>query len=207
VAPALSCTGGTTKWSDTMTIAAVRQQRLLGPDGVLNTRGHRVALMAFMFIVIAHWVEHITQAIQIYALGWPRPKAGGALGVVFPWLVRSEWLHYGFAVVMLVGFVTLRHEFTGRSRTWWNAAMWIQVWHHFEHLLLLLQALTGAYLLGKAQPISIAQLVFPRVELHLFYNAIVFIPMVVAMVHHMRPQPEERALMRCSCALAPAPAR
>ena len=50
-------------------------------------------------------------------------------------------------------------------------------------------------------PTSIAQLVFPRVELHLFYNAIVFVPMVVAMVLHMRPRPAERALMRCTCAV------
>jgi hypothetical protein len=78
--------------------------------------------------------------------------------------------------------------------------MWIQIWHHFEHLLLLVQAMTGAYLLGAKVPTSIAQLMFPRIELHLFYNTIVTIPMVVAMVKHLRPSPEERALMRCSCA-------
>lgn len=184
-----------------MTTAVVKAPtQFLGANGWLNTKGHRIALNTFLFIVVAHWVEHITQAIQIFGLGWARPKAGGALGLAFPWLVKSEWLHYGFAILMLVGFVVLRHGFTGRSRTWWNVAMWIQVWHHFEHLLLLLQALTGAYLLGKAAPTSIAQLVFPRVELHLFYNAIVFVPMVVAMVLHMRPRPEERALMDCNCA-------
>jgi hypothetical protein len=137
-------------------------------------------------------------------LDWARPKAGGFLGLFFPWLVKSEWLHYGFAIVMLVAFVMLRHGFTGRSRTWWNVAMWIQVWHHFEHLLLLVQASTGAFLLGAKQPTSIAQLIFPRVELHLFYNAIVFVPMVVAMVYHLRPLAQERALMRCSCVPATA---
>ncbi|MFD2351201.1 hypothetical protein ACFSTC_20530 [Nonomuraea ferruginea] len=44
----------------------------------------------------------------------------------------------------------------------------------------------------------------PRVELHLFYNAVVFAPMVVAMVLHRRPRLEERAVMRCDCALQPA---
>ena len=68
----------------------------------LNVQGHKLALYSFMFIVIAHWVEHITQAVQIYALGWARPKAKGALGLWFPWLVTSEWLHYGFAIVMFV---------------------------------------------------------------------------------------------------------
>jgi hypothetical protein len=189
--------------------AGTGQKRLLGPDGLLNTRYHKAALLIFGFVVVAHWVEHLAQAYQIYVLDWPRPKAGGALGLAFPALVTSEWLHYGFAIFMMVAFVLLRHGFTGRSRTWWNVAMWIQVWHHFEHLLLLLQVMTGLHLLGKPVATSIAQLVFPRVELHLFYNAIVFVPMVVAMVLHLRPRPAERTSMRCSCAgraLAGAPA-
>lgn len=184
----------------TATAPTGTDKHFLGAGGSLNTRYHKPALLLFGFVVIAHWVEHLAQAYQIWVLDWPRPKAGGALGFAFPYLVKSEWLHYGFAIFMLVGFVMLRHGFTGSSRTWWNAAMWIQVWHHFEHLLLLLQALTGANLLGKPAPTSIAQLVFPRVELHLFYNAIVFVPMVVAMIKHMWPKPEERALMTCSCA-------
>lgn len=182
------------------TPAGTGEQHLLGAGGTLNTKYHKAALLVFGFVVVAHWAEHIVQAYQIWVLGWPRPKAGGVLGFYFPYLVKSEWLHYGFAIFMLVGFVMLRHGFTGRARTWWNTAMWIQVWHHFEHLLLLLQALTGANILGKPVPTSIAQLVFPRVELHLFYNAIVTIPMIVAMVRHMRPSPAERALMTCTCA-------
>jgi hypothetical protein len=171
--------------------------------GSLNIRGHKLALYLFSLVVLAHWAEHITQAVQIWGLGWPRPKAGGVLGLAFPWLVTSEWLHYGYAIVMLIGLWALRGGFVGRARTWWNVALWIQVWHHFEHLLLLLQAVTHTNLMGKPVPTSIAQLLFPRVELHLFYNAIVFIPMVIAMVYHLRPRAEERAQMKCSCALAP----
>jgi hypothetical protein len=161
-----------------------------------------------MFVVIAHWAEHITQAIQIYALGWARPRAKGALGLWFPWLVTSEWLHYGFAIVMLVGLILLRKGFVGRAKTWWMVALWVQAWHHLEHLLLLLQALTGSYLLGAKQPTSILQLAFTgqRVEIHLFYNAVVFIPMVIAMYYHLRPKPEERSQMQCNCVTAPAAA-
>jgi hypothetical protein len=171
----------------------------------ISTRGqrtrlhHKLGLRVFMIIVLAHWAEHIVQAVQIYALGWPRPQAGGVLGLAFPWLVTSEWMHYGYAIIMLAGFVILRHGFVGRARTYWNLALWIQVWHHLEHLLLLLQAISGSNLLGKPVPTSVAQLLFPRVELHLFYNAIVFVPMVVAMVLHARPNAAERQLMRCSC--------
>ena len=56
----------------------------------LNSVWHRRALNLFMFIVLAHWAEHLAQAYQIYLLGWPRPQAGGFLGLFFPWLVSSE---------------------------------------------------------------------------------------------------------------------
>jgi hypothetical protein len=149
---------------------------------------HRRGLIVFMAIVLAHWAEHIAQAVQIYALGWPTHHAGGVLGLYFPWLVHSEWLHYGYALIMLAGLILLRPGFSGRARTWWSVALGIQVWHHLEHLLLLLQALTGWHLAGRPVPTSIVQMVVPRVELHLFYNALVFAPMVVAMVLHLRTQ-------------------
>ncbi|WP_433273392.1 hypothetical protein ACQPZF_18945 [Actinosynnema sp. CS-041913] len=171
----------------------------------LNTRRHRTALYAFLFVVIAHWVEHIVQAVQIYALGWPVPQARGVLGIWFPWLITSEVLHYGFALVMIVALFLLRKGFTGRSRKWWAIALALQFWHHIEHLLLIVQSSTGVFLLGRPAPTSVIQLVVPRVELHLFYNFVVFMPMVVAMVLHLRPTPDERAQMRCACA-TPVPA-
>jgi len=173
----------------------------LGSQGsALNTRHHRTALNIFAVIVLGHWAEHIAQAIQIYYLGWKLPDARGVLGLYFPWLVTSEWMHYGYALLMLIGLIILRPGFTGRARTWWTAALIIQVWHHFEHLLLLLQKLSGMNLAGRPVPTSILQLYFPRVELHLFYNAVVFAPMVVAVILHMRPRPAERATMKCTCA-------
>ncbi|MFI0418250.1 hypothetical protein [Spongiactinospora sp. 9N601] len=171
-----------------------------GLIGTLNGRGHQAALNVFLFIVLAHWAEHIVQAIQIWVMGWPLPEARGVLGLWFPWLVTSEALHYGYALVMLVGLVALRGGFTGRSRVWWNISMGIQIWHHVEHLLLLFQAASGTPFFGRAVPTSVVQLLVPRVELHLFYNSLVFAPMVVAMVLHRRPRPDERAHMACSCA-------
>ncbi len=172
-----------------------------GAGNALNTRWHRTALYAFLVIVIAHWVEHITQAVQIYGLGWPVPRSKGALGLWFPWLVSSEVLHYGFALVMLVALFALRKGFTGRSRTWWSIALGLQFWHHIEHLLLIIQSSTGVFLLGRPVPTSVIQLLIPRVELHLFYNAVVFAPMVVAMLLHRRPTEQEREHMACSCAV------
>ncbi|GII76287.1 hypothetical protein Sru01_12690 [Sphaerisporangium rufum] len=172
----------------------------VGRLATLNSRYHKAGLTIFGLIVLGHWAEHIAQAIQIYVLGWPLPEARGVLGLPFPWLIKSEWMHYGYALLMLIGLIMLRPGFHGTAKTWWTASLLIQVWHHFEHLLLLTQAMTGWHLAGRPVPTSIIQLIVPRVELHLFYNTIVFIPMVVAMVRHLRPSPAERASMTCTCA-------
>jgi hypothetical protein len=166
----------------------------------LNGKYHRPALYIFLFITIAHWGEHLIQAFQIWGLGWERPEARGVLGLIFPWLVKSEALHYGYAIVMLTGLLLLRPGFAGRARTWWNIALGIQFWHHIEHALLLGQAIAGANLFGKPVPTSIAQLAVMRVELHLLYNAIVFVPMVIAMWLHVRPSEQERHAVSCACA-------
>jgi hypothetical protein len=168
----------------------------------LNGVWHRRALHVFMFIVLAHWAEHLTQAYQIYVLGWARPRAGGFLGLFFPWLVSSEVLHYGYAIVMLVGLFMFRKGFTGTSRKWWTLALIIQFWHHIEHAVLQWQAVTGNYWLGSPVPVSFLQMALPkfRVEIHLFYNAVVFIPMVIAMYYHLFP-PKGEELAACSCAL------
>jgi putative Mn2+ efflux pump MntP len=168
----------------------------------LNSEWHKRSLQLFMFIVLAHWAEHLVQAVQIYVLGWPRPQAGGVLGLWFPFLVSSEVLHYGYAIVMLVGLWMLRKGFTGTSRKWWTVALVIQFWHHIEHLLLQAQAILQYNLLGSPVPLSFLQMAFPknRVEIHLFYNAIVFIPMIIGMYYHMFPSSEE-APATCTCAL------
>jgi hypothetical protein len=168
----------------------------------INGSHHELALRIFMFVVLAHWGEHLLQAAQIYILGWPVPEARGILGYFYPWLIKSETLHYGYAVVMLLGLWTLRSGFTGvQDRRWWMMAFWIQFFHHIEHGLLQAQAILGQNLLDRPVPTSIVQLWVPRVELHLFYNTIVFIPMMVAMYYHLFPPPEEAREQRCTCAM------
>lgn len=104
---------------------------------------------------------------------------------------------------MLAGMWILRSGSVGRGRAWWMAAFWIQFWHHIEHALLQGQAIAGANLFGSPVPVSIAQLWVPRVELHLFCNAVVFVPMLVAMYHHMFPEAEDACRQTCTCAWHP----
>src|SRR4030095_4476833 len=102
----------------------------------LNAKWHERALQIFTVIVLAHWAEHLAQAFQIYVLHWPVPESRGVLGLWYPWLVKSEVLHYGYALIMLVGLWMLRPGFVGKARTWWTVALVIQFLHHIEHPLL-----------------------------------------------------------------------
>ena len=167
----------------------------------LNGPRHEFALRTFTVIVLAHWAEHLLQAFQIYGLGWPVADSRGLLGHLFPWLITSEVLHYVYALVMLLGLWLLRPGFTGgNDRRWWTIALAIQFFHHIEHLLLQSQAILGQNLLGRPVPTSIIQLWVPRVELHLFYNTVVFIPMMIAMYYHMFPSQPEASGQKCTCA-------
>jgi hypothetical protein len=177
-------------------VARTGSSRLLR---LLNGQRHRAALNVFLFIVVAHWVEHLAQAFQIWVLGMPVPDSRGVLGLMVPWMVTEEWLHYGYALIMLIGLVILRPGFTGPGRAWWTVALMIQFWHHIEHLLLFIQAQANTSFFGQPVPTSLVQLVIPRVELHLFYNAVVFVPMVIGMILHRRGTPENPRLASCSC--------
>ena len=161
---------------------------------------HKPYLQLFFVIVLAHWAEHLCQAFQIYVLGWPIQDARGIVGLWLPWVINSETLHYAYALVMLAGLWMLRPGFAGASLLWWTVALWIQFWHHIEHAILQTQYILNHNLLGGPIPLSILQLVIPRVELHLFYNSVVFIPMLLAMFYHIFPTDNEARKHRCSCA-------
>ena len=129
-------------------------------------------------ISILHFIEHVAQIIEVYVLHIPREKALGILGLFYPWLMRSETLHYALALYMLVAIWIFRHRF--RNNGYWQAALITQTWHHWEHLLLVIQATTGYYLFGQRVPTSVGQLFFPKIELHFFYNLVVFSLMMLA---------------------------
>ena len=44
------------------------------------------------------------------------------------------------------------------------------------------------------------QIWIPRIELHLIYNMLVFIPMVVAMYYHVYPPARDTVKAMCTCA-------
>lgn len=167
----------------------------------LNATWHRPALWAFIAIVFAHISEHVVQAVQIYALGWEEADSLGLLGLAFPWLVTSEWMHFLYGVLTLAGVALLLPAFVGKAWLFWFLSLAAQLWHYIEHQLLLIQRLLGEYWFGGEVPTSIVQVLVPRVELHLFYNAIVVAPMLIALAYHLYPSEDEAKAARCGCAL------
>jgi hypothetical protein len=141
-----------------------------------------------MLVIVAHWLEHVLQIFQIYALGWLPDEAGGLLGVIFPSLVESETLHFVYDFIQWAGILLLWRGFRGRAHTIWGVAVVVQSWHWIEHVLLMGQYLSGYYLFGAAQQISLLQLWFPRAELHFMYNFFVFVPMVIAVHYYLQPK-------------------
>ncbi len=150
----------------------------------LNSTWHFRALVVYMAIVVAHWVEHLTQVVQVFILKMPRPEAGGFLGYIFPDVNKNEILHWAYAVVMFIGLLLLQPGFLSRSRMWWNVAIGVMTWHFLEHSFLLFQHWSGWHFLGRPVPTSIIQAFFPRLELHLIYNMIVLLPILAALSLH-----------------------
>jgi hypothetical protein len=150
-------------------------------------------VFGFAFLMLAHWLEHAFQAWQIYVMHMPRACALGMLGMKYPWLIKTESLHFGFAIFTTVGLLMLWRVFVNGyvasdhcvidppSANYWKAATYISIWHLFEHSLLFTQAMIHHNFWGSPVPTSVIQQIIPRVELHLFYNSIVTIPIAIAM--------------------------
>lgn len=127
-------------------------------------------------VIAFHFAEHLAQMFELYVLHLPRRSSLGLLGLWQPNLVHSEWLHYGHALYMLLGMYYFRPK--TNSKIWWKRAIALQQFHHFEHLLLLAQAMAGVAMGART---SIGGLFFARIELHFFYNLMVLVPMILGL--------------------------
>jgi hypothetical protein len=159
----------------------------------LNGRLHRRAVAVYAVVVATHFAEHVIQVGQVHLLGWARPEAGGLLGLVFPGLAAAEVLHTLWNSLQLTGLILLLAGFghVPAARRWWTIALVLQTWHWLEHALLQFQYVTGVYFFGAMKQMSLLERVVPRIELHMLYNLLVFIPTVIAVgtyLWHLRRQ-------------------
>ena len=143
-------------------------------------------LILYMVIVVGHFTEHVLQLIQADVLAWPRPEAGGLIGLWSPQLVTNESLHFSYNLMQLLGLLVLSYHVTGRARLWWRFAIVVQLWHFFEHFLLQSQWLTGIFLFDPTRQMGIGELFVPRLELHFVYNALVFVPTMIGVYFYVR---------------------
>jgi len=123
---------------------------------------------------------------------------------IFMVIVLAHWAEHLVQAYQVYALKWPMHDargVLGQARTWWLAALVIQFWHHIEHALLQGQVIVGHTLFGAAQPTSIIQLFVPRLELHLIYNTIVFVPMIIGMYYHLFPSAPDAARMHCTCSL------
>jgi hypothetical protein len=149
---------------------------------LVNGKHYSKYLLVFNLIVLSHFAEHVTQIIQVYILHWERKQSLGLLGLWQPWLLHSEWLHYGHALFMLIGLYLLSFSVVSKAKWWWNLSVKLAFYHHIEHFIILSQAIAHYNLFNSSTPTSIVQAMgVPRIELHFFYNLMVLLPMLVSL--------------------------
>lgn len=149
----------------------------------VNSRRYSLYLLLFNLLVVFHFSEHLAQIGQVYIFHWERSRALGFLGLYYPTLVKSELLHYIYALIMVVGLFMLKYSIVGEARKYWDLAYWLAFYHHIEHTQLLVQATVKYNWFGSSSPVTLVQywLGAQRIELHFFYNLMVLIPMAVAL--------------------------
>lgn len=164
--------------------------------GVLNGSRHVQALVAYMVIVSIHFLEHVTQILQVRLLGMTPREAGGLFGEVLPNLVANESLHMSYNTLQLTGLILLAPGFrkSHAAKRLWIAAIVAQTWHWLEHAFLQVQYLTGHYFYGAIKQMSVLERFFPRVELHFAYNLSVVVPTVAALVVYLVQRSRERTV-------------
>lgn len=149
------------------------------------------ALLTIAFAVqTAHHAEHVTQLIQIYALGFKPPEAHGLLGSLFDF----EWVHFFYNIgleAMLIGLWAAHRRAAGDGgrRSVLTGLALFQGYHSVEHIVKLYQYLfVPFYQFGIRSAPGILPLAtgWPIFIVHFWFNMIVWAGMAAA-VWQLRP--------------------
>lgn len=137
-------------------------------------------LALFYVLVVTqggHFLEHLTQMVQIHILDLSGAEARGVFGQL-----DIEWVHFGWNTWVLLATVVLL--FFYRRNAWLWATLVIAGWHEIEHAYILSQYLTTGQQ-GHPGLLSMGGVVnggldVDRPDLHFLYNMAETVPMVVA---------------------------
>ncbi len=127
--------------------------------------------LALFFILVitqgGHFVEHLTQMIQMHVLGLSGQQANGIFG-----MLNLEWVHFIWNSWLLL-FVLLLLSFF-RTNPWLWVLLVVSGWHELEHVYVMAVLLRTGH---SGTPGLLAQggalwggLPIIRADLHFFYN-------------------------------------
>ena len=141
-------------------------------------RYHWLALFYILLVTqTGHFLEHVTQMIQLHLLGLPDADARGIFGAL-----DLEWVHFAWNIWVLLAATVLLWHF--RDNAWLMIATLFAGWHGIEHGYILKVYLdTGVVgtpgLLSRGGLIG-GGLPVPRPDLHFMYNLIETVPLAFA---------------------------
>lgn len=144
---------------------------------------HHYGWLALFYLLtvtqVGHAFEHVAQMVQIHGLGLKGAEARGVFGAL-----DVEWVHFGWNSWVLIATVALLIPY--RKNAWLWATLVFAGWHEIEHAFIITRFLaTGTEglpgLLAGGGAIF-GGLPFTRPDLHMAYNVIETIPLVVAFV-------------------------
>jgi hypothetical protein len=130
-----------------------------------------------------HFVEHVSQMLQIHVFGVPGLAARGIFGAL-----DIEWVHFAWNSWVITIVVLLLIHF--RQNPWLVVAAFCAGWHEIEHLYIFatfLQTnvpgspgiLAAGGAIGGGLPLA-------RPDLHFIYNLIETTPLVIAFLYQAK---------------------
>jgi hypothetical protein len=149
--------------------------------------------LALALTQTGHVGEHVVQVIQLRLLGLSGEHAHGVFGAL-----DIEWVHFGWNAWILLAVALLLVRF--RANPWLWLTLPLAGWHLAEHVLLLAIYLatgvpgspgllaTGG-LLGGGLPVA-------RPDLHLLYNLVETVPLILGLRWQWRQAPPLAAIRR-----------
>lgn len=128
-----------------------------------------------VILQLGHFIEHVTQIVQLHLLEWPPFLARGIVGEL-----DIEPVHFWWNTIVLLAATLLLVRY---ARNYWLWGSWLfSVWHELEHVYLyffwfLQRGISGhPGILGAGGILDEANLTLPvlttlgRAELHFWYN-------------------------------------
>lgn len=171
-------------WPSTLTgIAALLPLWALITPLVMSANRIYGVWIAFFAVValpqLGHFGEHVTQMVQIHAMGDMPKEAHGAVGAL-----DIEWVHFLWNLWVLIGVGLLLTRFRRNPWLWLTAG--VGAWHMAEHVAIMIAFWkTGIPgdpgLLAKGGDIG-GGLNILRPDLHFLYNLAMTMPLMMAFV-------------------------